>query len=33
MYISRIITIVETRAGNNETKLERRFLEDVEGQG
>jgi hypothetical protein len=33
MYTSRIITIAETRAGNNETELERRFLEGVEGQG
>jgi hypothetical protein len=32
MYTSRMITIVETRAGNNETESERRFLEDVEGQ-
>jgi hypothetical protein len=31
MYTSRIITIAETRAGNNETKLERRFLKGVEG--
>jgi hypothetical protein len=33
MYTSRIITIIEIRAGNNETELERRFLEGVEGQG
>jgi hypothetical protein len=33
MYTSRIITIAETRAGNNETESERRFLEGVEGQG
>jgi hypothetical protein len=33
MYTSRIITIAETRAGNNETESERRFLEDLEGQG
>jgi hypothetical protein len=33
MYTSRIITIAETRAGNNKTKSERRFLEGVEGQG
>jgi hypothetical protein len=33
MYTSRIITITETRAGNNEIESERRFLEGVEGQG
>jgi hypothetical protein len=33
MYTSRIITIVETRAGNNETKSERHFLKGVEGRG
>jgi hypothetical protein len=32
MYTSRIITIIETRVGNNETESERRFLEGVEGQ-
>jgi hypothetical protein len=33
MYTNRIITIAETRAGNNETESERRFLEGIEGQG
>jgi hypothetical protein len=33
MYTSRIIIITETRARNNETELERRFLEGIEGQG
>jgi hypothetical protein len=33
MYTSRIITIAETRARNNETESERCFLEGVEGQG
>jgi hypothetical protein len=32
MYTSRIITIAEIRAGNNETELERRFLEGIEWQ-
>jgi hypothetical protein len=32
MYTRRIITIAETRARNNETESERRFLEGVEGQ-
>jgi hypothetical protein len=33
MYTSRIITMAETRARNNETELKRCFLEGVEGQG
>jgi hypothetical protein len=33
MYTGRINIIAETRAGNNETNSERRFLEGVEGQG
>jgi hypothetical protein len=33
VYTSKIITIAEKRAGNNETELERHFLEGVEGQG
>jgi hypothetical protein len=33
MYISRIITTSEIRAGNNETESERRFLKGIEGQG
>jgi hypothetical protein len=32
MYTSRIIIIAETRARNNETESERRFLEGIEGQ-
>jgi hypothetical protein len=33
MYTSRIITIAETRAENNETESERCFLEGIEWQG